>query len=181
MKSLTYAACAATLADALSAPASSYAQGTHGQGHGGSMAAIGTPGGAPTRTVTIVMNDNYYEPESVPVRHGEAVCFVIRNEGTLLHEFNIGTAAMHVAHQPHMQMMMEMEALLPDRINHAVITASKGTSHDMSHDDPNSALVEPGQSKGLVWTFNTDADLEFACNIPGHYESGMAGAIAIAH
>lgn len=180
MKSLFVAACAAIFSGALSAPAS-LAQGTHGHGHGAGMAAIGTPGGMPTRTVTIVMNDNYYEPESIPVRHGETLRFVIRNEGTLLHEFNIGTPAMHVAHQPHMQMMMDMEALLPDRVNRAVIDASKGTDHDMSHDDPNAALVEPGQSKQLVWTFNTDATLEFACNIPGHYDSGMAGAFTIAH
>jgi uncharacterized cupredoxin-like copper-binding protein len=50
---------------------------------------------------------------------------------------------------------------------------------DMSHDDPNSVLVEPGKTAELVWTFDTDATLEFACNVPGHYEAGMVGPITI--
>ena len=38
-------------------------------------------------------------------------------------------------------------------------------------------LVEPGKTKELTWTFPNSRDLEFACNIPGHYESGMVGKI----
>lgn len=174
-----FAACAAILAGITPASFAHAEATTHG--HGGPTAAIGTPGGTPSRTVTVIMNDNYYEPESISIARGETVRFVLKNEGGFLHEFNIATPAMHVAHQPHMAMMMEMGALKPDGIDHAVINASKGTSHDMSHDDPNSALVEPGQTKEIVWTFNTDADLEFACNIPGHYDVGMAGDFAIHH
>ena len=47
----------------------------------------------------------------------------------------------------------------------------------MKHDDPNSVLVEPGKTAELVWKFTQPTELEFACNIPGHYESGMAGPI----
>jgi len=161
-------------------PALSAGSGNHSHGHGGTASATGTPGGTPTRTVAVTMYDNYYEPERIAVRHGETVKFVLTNAGSFLHEFSIATPEMHVAHQPHMAMMMEMEALLPDRINHAVIDASRGTGHDMSHDEPNSALVEPGRTADLVWTFDAAATLEFACNIPGHYESGMAGDIEIA-
>jgi uncharacterized cupredoxin-like copper-binding protein len=28
-----------------------------------------------------------------------------------------------------------------------------------------------------VWTFTEKADLEFACNVPGHYQAGMYGDI----
>lgn len=47
----------------------------------------------------------------------------------------------------------------------------------MAHDDPNSVLVEPGHTAELVWTFPQSAKLEFACKVPGHYESGMVGPI----
>lgn len=39
---------------------------------------------------------------------------------------------------------------------------------------PNSPLMEPGETAEVVWTFNTKSELEFACNIPGHYDCGMA-------
>jgi uncharacterized cupredoxin-like copper-binding protein len=47
---------------------------------------------------------------------------------------------------------------------------------DMGHDDPNSILLNPGESKELVWRFGEQVDgLEFACNVPGHYQAGMVG------
>src|SRR3546814_17856725 len=58
--------------------------------------AFGEPGKASeaSRTVEIVMGDNYFEPESLEIRAGETVRFVVKNEGEFLHEFNMGTAAM---------------------------------------------------------------------------------------
>jgi uncharacterized cupredoxin-like copper-binding protein len=47
----------------------------------------------------------------------------------------------------------------------------------MKHDDPNSVLVEPGQTKELTWKFTKQTTLEFACNMPGHYEAGMVGKV----
>ena len=47
----------------------------------------------------------------------------------------------------------------------------------MRHDDPNSVLLAPGESKELVWKFTKAMQIEFACNMPGHYESGMLGRI----
>jgi uncharacterized cupredoxin-like copper-binding protein len=49
----------------------------------------------------------------------------------------------------------------------------------MKHDDPNSMLVEPGKTAELTWTFADATGLEFACNIPGHYQAGMVGKVAI--
>jgi uncharacterized cupredoxin-like copper-binding protein len=54
-----------------------------------------------------------------------------------------------------------------------------GNGHMMSHDDPNSILLEPGQSGEVIWKFAASGSLEFACNLPGHYESGMVGKISI--
>jgi uncharacterized cupredoxin-like copper-binding protein len=45
----------------------------------------------------------------------------------------------------------------------------------MAHNDPNSILVNPGETRELTWTFSGDAELEFACNMPGHYQAGMVG------
>ncbi len=154
------------------------------EGHGD--AAIGEPGsaGSADRTIQIEMNDTLYKPESIQVRGGETVRFVLTNKGELLHEFNIGTATMHADHQKEMQMMMEHGMLTPTGMNHDMenMDHSQMEGMDMSemkHDDPNSVLVEPGKKAELVWTFPKNAQLEFACNIPGHYEAGMVGPIKI--
>ena len=39
-------------------------------------------------------------------------------------------------------------------------------------------MVAPGRTESFVWTFARTPDLEFACDIPGHYEDGMRGPIA---
>ena len=159
----------------------SYAQSTHSHGHSGPSAAIGSPGGTPSRTVNIVMYDNYYEPENVSIAHGETIKFVVKNAGDFVHEFNVNTPDQHTAHGPRMAMLFEMGMIEPDKIKRAEMAATKGSDHDMSHDAPNSLLLEPGETQELVWTFNTNLDLEFACNVPGHYDAGMAGIFDIAH
>ncbi len=147
-------------------------------GHG---PTIGAPGKATpaTRTVEIVLQDNSYQPESLQVKPGETVRFVLRNKGELLHEFNIGTAETHAAHQKEMAAMMEHGMLTPTGINQQMMGMdhAKTGAPAMKHDDPNSVLVEPGKTKELVWKFPNSLNLQFACNIPGHYESGMVGEI----
>lgn len=152
--------------------------GGHGHGHG---PAIGQPAKATeaARTIEIVMADNYYEPERVEVVEGEVVRFIVRNEGALVHEFNIGTADSHHAHQAEMAMMMEHGVIEMDRIHHDRMNMDMGNGHTMNHDDPNSVLLEPGQSAEIVWRFDTHAAIEFACNMPGHYAAGMVGSISV--
>lgn len=151
-------------------------------GHGHST-DVGKPGdaAAASRTVEVTLNDNFYEPESISVKAGETVRFVLKNEGQLLHEFNIGTAHMHEEHQEEMAMMMEHGMLTPTGVNHDMMNMDHGDGKHMKHDDPNSVLLEPGQSGEIVWTFPAEATLEFACNIPGHYQAGMVGEISVAH
>ena len=154
--------------------------GGHGHGHGFDF---GKPAEASkaARTVTVVMRDNLFEPESIPVQAGETVRFVVKNEGQLVHEFNIGTAAMHAAHQDEMMMMVDHGVLESDRINRDRMKMDMGGGRTMEHNDPNSVLLEPGQSGEVIWTFPEHATLEFACNVPGHYESGMMGGIRLSH
>ncbi|MCA8928316.1 MAG: cupredoxin domain-containing protein [Alphaproteobacteria bacterium] len=151
----------------------------HGGGHGGGMAMQGQPGEAAnvSRTVNVVMHDNSYEPGSISVKPGETVRFKIRNAGELVHEFNIGTAAMHADHQEEMMMMMQQGVLMPDHIDRMAARHMQKTMGHGMHNDPNSVLLEPGQSGEVIWTFpkQAAAEIEFGCNVPGHYQSGMHG------
>ena len=85
--------------------AGGHGHGAHGS-HGSHSTAtdIGKPAAASvaTRTIRVTMHDNYYEPEEITVKAGETVRFIVKNEGTLVHEFNIGTEDMHLAHAPEM-------------------------------------------------------------------------------
>lgn len=143
----------------------------------------GSPGKASevTRTIDVTMGDNFYEPENVTVKEGETVRFVVKNAGEFVHEFNIATAEMHKAHAPEMMMMMKHGVLEADKINwDAAKKMQESMGHGM-HDDPNSVLLEPGKTGEVIWTFPENAELEFACNVPGHYESGMVGKIKLSH
>lgn len=134
-----------------------------------------------TRSIEITLGDMYFEPKSVQVKAGETVRFVIHNQGKLLHEFNLGTAAMHAEHQKEMQHMQQMGMLTPTGMQHDMgQMAGMDHSQMMKHDDPNSVLVEPGKSAELTWTFGKATALEFACNIPGHYQAGMVGKLNVA-
>jgi len=161
---------------ALSMSAGAFAAGAHGGGHG---ASSGEPGKASeaSRTITVEMYDNYYEPEEINVEPGETVRFVVKNEGSLVHEFNIGTPSMHEGHQKEMMMMVEHGVIQGGKLNKHMMNMDMGNGKTMKHDDPNSVLLEPGQSKEVVWKFTEKGDIEFACNVPGHYQAGMYGDV----
>ncbi|GIA66732.1 cupredoxin family protein [Vibrio kanaloae] len=158
-------------------------------GHGGSghgvvghhSAAVGSVGKASevSRTIAVVMMDNYYEPEKIDIKAGETVRFKVANKGTLVHEFNIGTAAMHEGHQQEMMMMIQHGIIQGGKLNREMMKMDMGNGQTMEHNDPNSVLLAPGETAEIIWTFPSDAELEFACNVPGHYQSGMVGDITI--
>jgi uncharacterized cupredoxin-like copper-binding protein len=152
--------------------------GAHGGGHGHD-AKNGEPGKAEdvSRSITVEMYDNYYEPETIEVEPGETLRFVVENKGSQVHEFNIGTPAMHEAHQKEMMMMVEHGVIQGGKLNHDMMEMDMGDGQSMKHDDPNSVLLEPGQSEEVVWTFSEEGNIEFACNVPGHYQSGMYGKV----
>jgi uncharacterized cupredoxin-like copper-binding protein len=50
----------------------------------------------------------------------------------------------------------------------AAPTSAHGPDHTMSG----------GKPEAFVWTFVRTPNLEFACDIPGHYEDGMHGTIS---
>lgn len=159
-----------------------FAQSAHGGGgHGhvghGNGPALGAPGDASavTRTIDVTMHDNYFEPESITVSEGETVKFVVKNAGEFVHEFSIATAEKHREHQPQMMMLMDHGVLHPDRIDRDAAGKMMADMGHGMHDEGNSVLLEPGQSGEIIWTFAAARNLEFACNVPGHYDAGMMG------
>lgn len=161
-------------------------------GHGYEFGSPGKPASA-TRSIAVNLADNYYEPDAISVKQGETVRFVLKNSGEFLHEFSIDTLAAHTEHRREMAEMMEMDMLTPTGIDPEKMNMdhSKMDMGDMSHtkeakgmpmrhDDPNTVMLAPGESRELVWKFSRAMEIEFACNMPGHYESGMLGRIDFA-
>ena len=147
--------------------------------YAGSMSMIGEKGNPSevSRTIQVKMYDNYYEPSEFNIKKNETIKFVVYNYGELVHEFNIATKKMHLKHQPEMMRMVENEILLVDRIDRKKMKEMSKKDHSMSHSHSNSVLLEPNQSAELIWKFSTDASLEAACNVPGHYDVGMIAKI----
>ena len=102
-----------------------------------------------------------------------------KNFGDLVHEFNIATKEMHIKHQPEMIKMMERGILLGNKIDQEKMKEMAKKDHSMAHSHSNSVLLEPGQTGKLIWKFNSNTKIEAACNVPGHYESGMIAKISL--
>lgn len=148
----------------------SFATGSHTGSHDeetkvedGKMAA-GKPGeaSAVTRTVEVKMYETddgemLFEPNAFSVKQGEIIRFAITNAGENEHEFVLDTFEKNQEHKAVMAKFPEME-----------------------HDDPNSVRLEEGEKGEIIWNFSNSGEFEFACLIPGHYESGMKGALSVA-
>ncbi len=127
------------------------------------------------RVVNIKMYDNYYEPSVIKIKKGETIKFVVENLGDLVHEYNIGTKEMHIKHQPEMQKLIDHEILLVDKIDKVKMKKMSKMDHSLGHSHANSIMLEPKKTGEIIWKFTKDINLEMACNIPGHYETGMVG------
>jgi uncharacterized cupredoxin-like copper-binding protein len=129
------------------------------------------------RVIKVKMYDNYYEPNEFKIKKNQTIKFIVYNYGEFVHEFNIATKKMHLKHQPEMMKMVENEILLVDRIDKKKMKELSKKDDSMRHSHSNSILLEPKKSAEIIWKFNTEAELEVACNIPGHYEAGMIAKI----
>ncbi|MBE7941239.1 MULTISPECIES: cupredoxin family protein [Ramlibacter] len=140
----------------------------HGDGHGAAHhfdaaqvepTAFGQEGdpAKATRTVRVEMSDTLrFSPDSISVRRGETVKFVVHNGGQVLHEMVLGTPEALKAHA-------ELMKKFPD----------------MEHADANMAHVKPGKNGEIVWQFTQAGRFEFACLQPGHFEAGMVGSVTV--
>ena len=129
------------------------------------------------RVVEVKMYDNFYELNEIKIKKGETIKFKVYNFGEFVHEFNIATKEMHLKHQTEMVKLVENEILLADKIDKKKMKEMAKKDQSMSHSHSNSILLEPNEDGEIIWKFNTEAKLEAACNVPGHYETGMIAKI----
>ena len=121
--------------------------------------ALGEPADArkAQRVVSVTMNDTMrFDPAEITVKRGEAVRFVVKNDGKLMHEMVLGTRADLEAHAEMMRMHPGME-----------------------HHDPNMVHVAPGKTGELVWRFTRAGTFHYGCLEPGHFEAGMVGTVIV--
>ena len=112
-----------------------------------------------SRTVNIDLSDDMrFTPPSLTIKRGETVKFVVTNKGATLHEMVLGTR--------------------DDIAKHAAMMREHA-HHHMTHDAPGMVALEPGKTGTIVWQFNRAGTFEYACLVPGHYEAGMRGVIAV--
>ncbi len=122
--------------------------------------AIGKPGvaTATTRSIAIIMSDTMrFTPSSFSAKQGETIRFVIKNSGSLKHEFILGTEKELKAHYELMKKNPEME-----------------------HSEPNMITLAGGQTGEVIWQFTKAGKIDFACLQPGHYDAGMKGKVMVA-
>ena len=152
-----------TLLTAVALPTIAVASGAADHMHktqsGGHAAALGQPAASKDakRTVNVDMGDMMrFTPEKIEIRKGETVRFIVQNSGMLKHEMVLGTMAELKAHGA-------MMAKIPN----------------MEHADPNAISVDPGKTGEFAWKFTKTGTFDFACLLPGHFESGMKGKIIV--
>tara|TARA_B100000676_G_scaffold224794_1_gene222320 strand:- start:165 stop:638 length:474 start_codon:yes stop_codon:yes gene_type:complete len=132
-----------------------------------------------SRIIKVIMYDNYYEPSSFQIKAGETIKFEVENAGMLVHEFNIANKMMHMKHQPEMIKMTENGILLAFSIDKEKMKKMAKKDKSMAHSHSNSVLLEPKQKGEIIWKFDNVANIEVACNVPGHYQAGMIAKVNI--
>lgn len=161
MTSSFFKTCALSALAALSLSTAALAAGNHAAGHGhdSEETAIGKPGQATRakRTITVEMSDDMrFSPDTILVKQGETVRFIVKNVGKVKHEFSLGTKK---ELQEHYELMKKFP--------------------DMEHDEPNKVSLAPSQQGEVVWQFTKAGAVDFACLHPGHYDAGMKGQVKV--
>ncbi|EKO5121156.1 cupredoxin family protein [Vibrio fluvialis] len=127
----------------------------------GEMSDVGmsATGSKPTKVVHVLLSDDMkitFKKE-VDIQPNDVVQFVIMNTGKIDHEFSIGSAKEQLTHR---EMMRSMNG-------------------QHMHDSGSTVTVQPGKAKQLMWHFQGDNHVKFACNIPGHAEAGMVKKVTL--
>jgi uncharacterized cupredoxin-like copper-binding protein len=135
------------------------ASGDHAGGHAHGQAPIGVTGKTAdvSRTIEVQMFDTMrFSPDTLVVKQGETIRFVVKNAGQIKHEFVLGTKKDLAAHDAMMKQFPTME-----------------------HVDANMLGIAPGQTGELVWKFTTAGVVNVGCMQPGHFDAGMKAQIKV--
>lgn len=124
------------------------------------MSTVGKPADTSKATKTIkvdLLDSMRFEfHNSLSIKEGDVVRFVVTNKGAMDHEFSIGSEKEQKAH---LEMMKQMP--------------------NMVHSDGSTITVKPNETKELTWKFTKRDTVMFACNIPAHFEAGMHHKVVI--
>ena len=133
----------------------------HGE-HNAHAFAAGEPGDPKKafRVIEMLMTDGpgtmAYTPARLEIKKGEQIKFVLKNVGMVDHEFLIDSFANNAKHKKEMEKTPEM-----------------------AHHEPNGTRLSPNTTAEILWRFTKTGAFEFACLIPGHYETGMKGTLVV--
>ena len=121
---------------------------------GAAAASRGAAARANAGTVHITIHYSSFAPDSLEVDPGETVRFVIRNTYPIDHEFILGDEHVQLVHE-------------------------EGTeAHHAPR--PGEVSVPAGETVVTTYTFpESPGELIFGCHLPGHYDFGMHGSVAI--
>jgi uncharacterized cupredoxin-like copper-binding protein len=118
-----------------------------------STAACSLGPGPGRRTVEITIRHSRFDPSELSFPAGTMVRFVIRNTDPIDHEFILGNQEVQDRHEtgtePH----------------HGTI--------------PGEVSVAAGQSAATTYRFGEPGMLLFGCHLPGHWDYGMRGLVAV--
>jgi len=107
------------------------------------------------KTVTLTMNEFQFQPAEITVNVGQPVKLVLKNNGTVLHDF-VSTDAM------------------------VEVMAEHGAMHDMGGmETAMHAAIEAGQQSTLEFKATQAGTYTFYCTIAGHKEAGMTGKLIV--
>lgn len=107
------------------------------------------------RTVTLTLNEFQFQPAEITVNVGQPIKLVLKNNGTVLHDF-VSTDAMVEVIEEH------------------------GAAHNMAGMETNMhAAIEAGQQSTLEFKATQAGAYTFYCTIAGHKEAGMTGKLIV--
>jgi uncharacterized cupredoxin-like copper-binding protein len=121
------------------------------------LAACGgaQPSSPAPKTVTITLNEFQFQPAEITAGVGQPIKLVLKNSGTVLHDF-VSTDAMVEVMEEH------------------------GAAHDMGGMDTTMhAAIEAGQQSTLEFKATQAGTYTFLCTIAGHKEAGMVGKLIV--
>lgn len=108
---------------------------------------------ATSRTIVVRIEHSRFIPDSITVRAGEQVRFVVVNGDPIDHEFLIGDRSVQRAHE------------LGTEAHHGA--------------KPGELSLPPSETRVTGYTFNGEGRLIIGCHLPQHFAYGMRGTIVI--
>ncbi len=128
--------------------------------------ATSAAGSAPAQTVTVVGTEFKFEPNQLTFKAGQRARIVFQNQGTVDHELEVEDLK-----ADNVVLDLSKAGNIPeDERDEATGDASSGEVHE---------YAAAGGSATIDFTPTTAGTYNFACNLPGHKESGMTGTIVV--